>query len=299
MDESQVTEQRFKHMCRWIAYSGQPIFIEQLITIPRHSLVEQSLNTEMNFRSDGSLMSTNGDGFGIGWYGERNQPGLFRDEKPAWSNENLRELCKQIRSRIFMAHVRATTTGAVQLSNCHPFKYKTWLFQHNGDVSHFDVIRRDLQMDIAPEYYNELKGTTDSETFFLLALSYGLQENPKAGLEKMVRRVYRALVENGLKDEGHLSLSCALSDGRKLHTLRFAHNVKSKSQFYSSKSGWIDEVRKELRGTSYFPEENIVVVSEPLDGYCDKWEEVPDNAFATIYHSDVEIETFLEQPLEA
>ncbi len=284
-------------MCRWIAYSGQPIFIEQLITIPEHSLVEQSVNTEMNYRADGSLMSTNGDGFGIGWYSERNQPGLFRDESPAWSNENLRELCRQIRARIFMAHVRATTTGAVQQSNCHPFKYKNWLFQHNGDISDFSVVRRDLQMDIAPEFYNHLKGTTDSETFFLLALSYGLQENPKAALEKTVHRVHRAMVENGLKDDGHLNFSCALSDGQKVHTIKFSHNVKSKSQFYSSKSGWIDDVRGNVKGASYFPEENIVVVSEPLDGYCDVWNEVPDNSFTTIFQSDVKIEKFVEDPL--
>ena len=267
-------------MCRWIAYSGQPIFIEQLMTLPEHSLVEQSLHTEMNFRSDGSLMSTNGDGFGIGWYSERPEPGLFKDSRPAWSNQNLRELCRQIRSRIFFAHVRATTTGAVQQSNCHPFKYKNWLFQHNGDVTGFDIIRRELQMDIAPELYSELKGTTDSETFFLLALTYGLQTDPKAGLRKMVDRVEKALSDNGMSD-GHLNLSCAIS-------------VKSKTQFYSAESGWIDEVSGAVEGASYFPEENIIAVSEPLDDYDNKWIEIPDNSFATIFHSDVTIETFKE-----
>ena len=280
-------------MCRWIAYSGQPIFIEQLITLPAHSLVEQSFNTEMNFRSDGSLMSTNGDGFGIGWYAEKPEPGLYKDPRPAWSNSNLRELCKQIRSRIFFAHVRATTTGAVQQSNCHPFKYKNWLFQHNGDVSEFKKIRRELQMDISPELYPELKGTTDSETFFLLALSYGLQENPKLGLRKMVERVEKALVDNGMPD-GRLNLSCAISDGQKVHTLRYAKNAKSKTQFYSAESGWIDGVDCPVEGASYFPEENIVAVSEPLDDYDNKWNEIPDNSFATIFQSDVTIETFME-----
>lgn len=278
-------------MCRWIAYSGQPIFIEQLITLPSHSLVEQSVNTEMNFRSDGSLMSTNGDGFGIGWYSERPEPGLFKDESPAWSNRNLRELCRQIRARIFLAHVRATTTGAVQHSNCHPFKYKNWLFQHNGDVKDFDVIRRELQMDIAPDLYPELKGTTDSETFFLLALSYGLMDNPKTGLQKMVERVEKALEDNGLKD-GALNLSCAISDGQKLYTLRYASNAKSKTQYYSTQSGWIDDVDCEELSGSYFPEENIVIVSEPLDNYDNKWTEIPDNSFATVYRSDIAIERF-------
>ncbi len=278
-------------MCRWIAYSGQPIFIEQLITLPSHSLVEQSLNTQMNFRADGSLMSTNGDGFGIGWYAEKFEPGMYKDARPAWSNQNLRELCKQIRSRIFFAHVRATTTGAVQRSNCHPFKYKNWLFQHNGDVSEFQKIRRDLQMDIAPELYAELKGTTDSETFFLLALTYGMQQNPKEALLKMVERVEKALKDNKVHD-GRLNLSCAISDGQKVYTLRYAHNAQSKTQFYSSQSGWIEGVEKPVSGSSYFAEENIVAVSEPLDSYDNKWNEIPDNSFATIYKSDVVIERF-------
>ncbi len=280
-------------MCRWIAYSGQPIFIEQLITLPEHSLVEQSLNTEMNFRSDGSLMATNGDGVGIGWYAERSEPGLYKDDRPAWSNNNLRQLCKQIRARIFFAHVRATTTGAVQRSNCHPFKHKNWIFQHNGDVSEFPKLRRDLQMDIAPEYFGDIQGTTDSETFFWLAVTYGLEENPKAALQKMVKRVKKALVDNDMKD-GRLNLSCAISDGQNVYTIRYAHNAKSKTQFYSSESGWIHNTRSGSAGTAYFPEENIVIVSEPLDNFDNKWTEIPDNSFATIKKSEVHIETFMD-----
>lgn len=280
-------------MCRWIAYSGQPIFIEQLITLPEHSLVEQSLHTEMNFRNDGSLMSTNGDGFGIGWYAERSEPGLYKDDRPAWSNNNLHALCRQIRARIFFAHVRATTTGSVQRANCHPFKYKNWLFQHNGDVTDFRKIRRDLQMDLSPEFYAELKGTTDSETFFLLALTYGLLENPKRALQKMVERVKKALVDNGIEN-GALNLSCAISNGQTVYTLRYAHNAKSKTQFYSSKSGWITEKKPAIDGTAYFAEDNIVVVSEPLDHYDNKWTEIPDNSFATIFQSKVNIEKFMD-----
>ncbi len=279
-------------MCRWIAYSGQPIYIEQLMTLPEHSLVEQSLNTEMNFNSDGNLMATNGDGFGIGWYAERTEPGLFKEERPAWSNRNLHEICKQVRARIFFAHVRATTTGAVSQANCHPFRYKNWIFQHNGDVTDFPSLRRDLQMSIAPELYSELKGTTDSETFFYLALTYGLMENPKEGLRKMVKRVIEAMEDN--KVDGHLNLSCAISDGQKIYTLRFAHNVKSKTQFYSTESGWIHEKNHSVGSTTYFPEENVIVVSEPLDYYDKKWTEIPDNSFATVFESDVHVERFME-----
>jgi len=277
-------------MCRWIAYSGQKIFLEQLITLPSHSLVEQSMRTEMNYDVEGNLMSTNGDGFGVGWYNKRAEPGLFKEKTPAWSDDNLRELCQQIRAHIFFAHVRATTAGAVQRANCHPFKYKNWIFQHNGDVAEYDLIRRDLQMDIAPHLYNEIKGTTDSETFFLLALSYGLMDNPKEALLKMVARVKKALDDHGVKDQ-FLNLSCAMSDGEKVYTLRYAFGKPSKTQFYSLKNdditGLSEKDRKENK--------NVMIVSEPLDRRGENWIEIPHNSFTTVHEGNVAVERFIEE----
>ncbi|MGE0770063.1 MAG: class II glutamine amidotransferase, partial [Hyphomicrobiaceae bacterium] len=70
-------------MCRWIAYSGEPIFIEDFVTVPTQSLVVQSQ------ASREAKSSVNGDGFGLGGAGERDEPGIFRDRRPAWSDENL------------------------------------------------------------------------------------------------------------------------------------------------------------------------------------------------------------------
>ena len=271
-------------MCRWMAYTGEPIFIEQLITLPERSLVEQSMNTEMNYDTDGSLMGVNGDGFGVGWYADRPFPGVFKDQTPAWSNENLIQICRQVKSHLFMAHVRATTQGAVQRTNCHPFKYKDWLFQHNGDVEGFAMIKRDLQMQIAPDLYTEIKGTTDSETFFLLALSFGLQENPKAALQKMVACVKKAHEDHKIT-KPFLNLSCALSDGKGIYTLRYAYGTPSKTQFYSKESGLVQGLKKGA--------ENIVVVSEPLDRKGEKWTAVPDNSFMRIQDGEIQVERFL------
>ena len=90
-------------MCRWLAYSGSPIRLEELLYRPRYSLIDQSLHSRLG------VETTNGDGFGIGWYGERPEPGIYRDISPAWSDENLRSLCAQVRSGLFFAHVRAST----------------------------------------------------------------------------------------------------------------------------------------------------------------------------------------------
>ncbi len=276
-------------MCRWLAYSGQPIFLEELVTQPKYSLLDQSLHTRMNFHRDGNLWTTNGDGFGVGWYGGKKEPGLFKDARPAWNDINLREICSQVQSGLFMAHIRATTTGAVQRSNSHPFKEGNWLFQHNGYVNDFEDLRRDLQMDIDPVLYKNLKGTTDSETFFFLALTYGLAENPKEAMKNMVRRVDKACKDN--KKETCLNLSCAISDGKQLITIRYALGDKTKSQYYSTESGCVKDFNNKCIA---IPEGSVIVVSEPLSELSDQWIEIPDNSFCVIRSGSAHIEKFMD-----
>ena len=273
-------------MCRWIAYSGKPIFMDELITRPSHSLVEQSFDTKMNYRRDGSLWNTNGDGFGVGWYSKHSEPGLFKDKMPAWNDENLHEMCKQTEAHIFMAHIRASTNGSVQRSNSHPFKYKNWLFQHNGDVKNFPAIKRALQFDVAPELFPEIKGTSDSETCFYLALTYGLEKDPKTALEKMIKRLEKAQTDAGL--EIALNLSCTISDGKTLYTIRYASGDEAiKTQFYSTNMSCVKDLSDTCRT---IPEGGVILVSEPLDRLSDKWIEVPENSFLTVKDENVSVQ---------
>ena len=54
-------------MCRWLAYSGSPVLLDDLLFRPDHSLIDQSLHSRLG------ATTTNGDGFGIGWYGAGEQ----------------------------------------------------------------------------------------------------------------------------------------------------------------------------------------------------------------------------------
>src|SRR5688572_22397997 len=144
-------------MCRWIAYRGETIPLEQYVTAPAHSLVVQSV------RALESTASTNGDGFGLGWYGEHPEPGLYREVRPAWSDENLRYLCRHIHSHLYFAHVRASTGTPVTRPNCHPFACGRWLFMHNGTIGNWTRIRRQVESLIPDELYGSRIGTTDSE----------------------------------------------------------------------------------------------------------------------------------------
>src|SRR5262249_3406954 len=115
-------------MCRFVAYLGEPIFLEELVARPSHSLVRQSL------RAHAAKAVTNRDGFGTGWCGERAEPAVYREVLPAWSDENLQSLAATVRSRLFFAHVRAATGSGIARTNCHPFRHGKWLFMHNGQI---------------------------------------------------------------------------------------------------------------------------------------------------------------------
>src|SRR5215213_3604143 len=169
-------------MCRWIAYRGETIPLGHYVTEPAHSLVSQSIQALE------SAASTNGDGFGLGWYDHHPETGLYREISPAWSDENLRYLCRHIQSRLFFAHVRAATGTPINRTNCHPFSCMGWLFMHNGFVGGWPRLRRRIEALIPDELYPSRTGTTDSEALFLAILGAGVA-TPVAAAERVLSQV--------------------------------------------------------------------------------------------------------------
>ena len=139
-------------MCRWMAWLGQPVLIEELLFNSPHGIVDQALHARMGAEP------TNGDGFGLGWYGTEPTPAVYRSVAPAWSDANLRELAGHVESGLFLTHVRAAIGSPVQETNCHPFRHGRWLFVHNGYIADFHVIRRDLMLAIDPALFAEVHG---------------------------------------------------------------------------------------------------------------------------------------------
>src|SRR5439155_25145607 len=141
-------------MCRWLAYAGDAIPIEWLTVKASHWLIDHGQHARLG------ETTTNGDGFGIGWYDATDTPGLYRSMHPAWNDRNLRELAAHVTSGLFFAHVRASTGTAVQETNCHPFRYGRWLFMHNGLVRQFPRLKRDLLMSVDPSLLPVIEGST-------------------------------------------------------------------------------------------------------------------------------------------
>src|SRR4051794_7058678 len=213
-------------MCRWMAWHGQPLIVEELLFKTEHGLIDQSLHSRMGAET------TNGDGFGMGWYGTGDGPGVFHSVSPAWGNANLRELAAHINSPLFIAHIRATTGTEIQESNCHPFRHGDWLFVHNGLVNDYGKLRRELSMAIDPSLYDCLKGSTDSEVLFHLALTFGLEDDPIAALERTVGLVERLAAERGIPNA--LQASFGVSDGTRLWAVRYATDALPRTLFHSA-----------------------------------------------------------------
>lgn len=245
-------------MCRWIAYSGRPIFLDDALFTPENSLIHQSLHASR------SVAATNGDGFGVGWYSERPTPGLYRDIRPAWNDDNLRNMSEQIRSRLFLAHVRHSTGTAISRMNCHPFRHGKWLFMHNGQIGGYERIRRELDMRIQPEFYPERAGTTDSEAIFLLLLGHGLKTDAAVAFRRTVAEIESVMKAAGI--EAPLRMTAAASDGEHIYAVRYASDGQSPSLFYGHRA-FADAT----------PDgSEVVVLSEPLDSEVKHWVEVPD-----------------------
>ena len=201
-------------MCRWLAYSGAPILLEDVLYEGPNSLVGQSLNSKLGAEP------VNGDGFGVGWYGARDTPGVYRSIEPAWNDANLRELAGHITSPLFFTHIRAAIGSAVQQTNCHPFRHENWLFMHNGYINEFATIKRDLVLAVDPSLYPEIKGQADTEVLFYLALTFGLMDDPTAAVEQAIGLV-EAVAER--HDVPHaFQGTVATTDGESIWAFRYS-----------------------------------------------------------------------------
>ena len=262
-------------MCRWLAYSGTPIKLEELLLKRDHSLIDQSLHSRMG------ATTTNGDGFGVGWYDEGETPRVYRSTHPAWNDRNLQELAAGISSPLFFAHIRASTGTAIQETNTHPFRYGKWLWMHNGLIRDFPKVHRELVNAIDDSLFNSIEGTTDSETMFYLALTFGLESDPVGAVEQMVGLVEEAGERHGI--ENPIQMTIATTDGTLdlgVPLLERGRLAVALLQYADGRAEAALSGRAGARRTSRT--RRRVVVSEPLGDLPGAWNEVPESHYGIV-----------------
>jgi predicted glutamine amidotransferase len=271
-------------VCRWLAYSGSPVLIKELLLDPKHSLIDQSLHARLGAET------TNGDGFGIGWYGVGDTPGVFHSIEPAWNDRNLRDLAGHIRSPLVLAHIRASSGSPVQQTNCHPFRHGRWLWMHNGVLRDFPRVKRELVLAVDPSLYPQIEGSTDSETFFFLALTLGLEDDPPAAVQRAVGLIEDVGRRHGVQQP--IQMTVATTDGTRVWAFRYSSEGQSRSLFYSTDVSTLRHQYPDNPVLHGLSDETRIIVSEPLGDLAGAWNEVPESSYGVIQQGQDELHPF-------
>ena len=247
-------------MCRWLAYIGEPRPIEPLLYDGPNSLCEQAQHSQK------AKLGVHGDGGGLGWYGSPDEPAIYRDAGPAWADPNLRELTRVLESRIFFAHVRASTGAPNIAINCHPFRSGRYLFMHNGQIGGFLQLRRRLYGMLSDACFDAMVGGTDSELLFQLMITNGLREDPVHAIRRTIIDVDALRRSHGIKEAFRATL--AIADGVRVWALRWSSDKYVPSLFLNRASN------------------GALAVSEPIDEDVSSWTVVPENSLMCLALKD-------------
>ena len=275
-------------MCRWLAYTGSPVLLTNVLYTPVHSLIDQSLHSKLGAET------TNGDGFGIGWYDATPAPGVFRSIEPAWNDQNLRELAGHISSHLFFAHIRAAIGSAVQQTNCHPFRHGRWLFMHNGFIDGFAAIKRDLVLAVDESLFPEIKGQADTEVLFYLALTFGLADDPPDAVARAIGFVEACGRQRGITDPFQGTI--ATSDGESLWVFRYSSAGKSRSLFFSRDARTVKRQYPERPALQQLSDDARFVVSEPIGDLPGAWAELPEASYGVVSKGGDQLLPFTPKP---
>ena len=179
------------------------------------SLVDQSLHAR-----EGAT-TTNGDGFGVGWYDEGETPRLYRTTHPAWNDRNSRGfLAAGIRSPSSQAHPRLDRHGDSGDEHASlPARTLALDAQRAHPRVSAPAPRAALAVD--DSLLSSMRCTTDLEAmFYLAALTFGLEHDPVAAVEQMVRFVEETGRMHGVQDP--IQMTVATTDGRTIWAFRYS-----------------------------------------------------------------------------
>ena len=222
-------------MCRLIAYAGAPMQASRLVFGGEHSLYEQSWKPRELLSG-----SVNADGWGVAWYTDGVDgptPARIAETRPIWYDEDLPQTLDGIRSATIVAALRNGTPGIpVDRSGLLPMVHDRWSFVLNGFVPDFRRGHmRALRSELPDDLYAELRGSSDSETLFLLSVME-LREGrtmPEA-LAATARRI-KARV-----GDAEAQLNMVLSDGTSVAAVRSSTVLQTNSLYLAEHPPFAD-----------------------------------------------------------
>lgn len=234
-------------MCRLLGYLGSSIQLDRILLKPEHSLVVQSYQPQQ--MTAGLL---NADGFGIGWYGEpENPPYAYKNVLPIWNDANLPQLGRYIKSSCYLGYVRSATSNlSVDIINCQPFLHQNLLFVHNGFIDNFrKTLYRPIRNELDDFAYQRIEGTTDSEHIFALIVNE-FETNHNISLKQALGRTITRLIKLAHTDKIAFSANIILSNGKELVASRYSNREASPTLYYIK--------------DHHFLTDGVLIASEPM-----------------------------------
>ncbi len=213
-------------MCRLVTYAGSAVGADTLVFGGSHSLYEQSYAPRELIHG-----SVNADGYGVVWYRDR-KPVCVGRSRPIWQDGELRSILGSTASPMMLAAVRNATPGIpVDESGNQPLTHERWTFILNGFVEEFRAsYMRTLRACLPDDLYGHLRGSSDSETLFLLAVSAA---RDGASLAEALQHA-RDEVLGVLRTDHEAQLTMVLADGEGLAALRTASAETMNSLYLAS-----------------------------------------------------------------
>ena len=164
----------------------------------------EKLNITYSFRGFRTRGEDNPHGWGLAWY-PHDAVQIMKEPITAGESQlaDFLQTYQEVRSKIFISHVRWGNVGGVNYSNTHPFsrEYKgiDYSFAHNGTVSKYNLLN---------DSFNPVGGT-DSENAFC-----HLMNKIKGEHISRLSENHFGHIRNILKDINRLgNFNCVFSDG--------------------------------------------------------------------------------------
>jgi len=161
---------------------------------------------------------------------------------------------------------------------------------HNGSITGFHEMKRDLALAVRPDLYPDIEGSKDSEHFFFLALTQGLEDDPPTAVAEAVGIVERVARTHGV--EFPMQMTVATTDGETTWAFRYSSEGRSRSLFHSADVSTLREQYPDNPQLHQLSDDARLVVSEPLGDLRGAWREVPDASSVVVRGGHIELSPF-------
>ena len=179
--------------------------------------------------------------------------------------------------------------------NCHPFRYRNWLWMHNGSIAEFHKVKRDLMLAIDPSLFPDIEGL-DRLGDVLLPRAHVRARGRPAGGGRASGRLHRA---RGQEQRHRVPDPDDRGDERRRQacgrsaTRPSASRARSSTRRASTSSAQLHPDNPILHEVS---DETRLIVSEPLRDLPGAWNEVPESSYGIVQEGQDEMHPFTPQP---